>query len=67
MKIIKTKRASIFLSYYPLKQGLKQNDASSNYFWMPIFLSYYPLKQGLKQKLLTPVLPARENFYPTIH
>ena len=37
-----------FISYYPLKQGLKlqmmQYEAARNY----IFISYYPLKQGLK-------------------
>jgi len=41
---------SVFLSYYPLKQGLKlvMLRASKN---RRKFLSYYPLKQGLKLKL----------------
>ncbi len=41
--------SELFLSYYPLKQGLKRydNDVKAN---PPTqFLSYYPLKQGLKQ------------------
>ena len=37
-----------FLSYYPLKQGLKpEKQCCSKYNWKG-FLSYYPLKQGLK-------------------
>ena len=38
---------TIFLSYYPLKQGLKQ-DCLNLWYRTLIFLSYYPLKQGLK-------------------
>ena len=41
-------RKGIFLSYYPLKQGLKRKC----FCCFPVvrfkFLSYYPLKQGLK-------------------
>jgi len=38
----------VFLSYYPLKQGLKPVTVNDNDYKMEIFLSYYPLKQGLK-------------------
>jgi len=37
-----------FLSYYPLKQGLKHLAISFSLFFFLAFLSYYPLKQGLK-------------------
>ena len=40
---------SRFLSYYPLKQGLKQNDDHRIKWLRWLFLSYYPLKQGLKR------------------
>jgi len=39
---------SRFLSYYPLKQGLKQREIASSREQNFKFLSYYPLKQGLK-------------------
>jgi len=38
-----------FLSYYPLKQGLKPQGIRKKRKKNSIFLSYYPLKQGLKQ------------------
>ena len=38
-----------FLSYYPLKQGLKQLTNNFLIHSGQEFLSYYPLKQGLKQ------------------
>jgi len=38
----------LFLSYYPLKQGLKPHCSVSSSPSMVSFLSYYPLKQGLK-------------------
>jgi len=38
----------IFISYYPLKQGLKHFFISSLLTTFPSFISYYPLKQGLK-------------------
>jgi len=41
----------IFLSYYPLKQGLKRNTMASNKHKKILFLSYYPLKQGLKPSI----------------
>jgi len=41
-------RCGGFLSYYPLKQGLKQRNIYKNLTCCPSFLSYYPLKQGLK-------------------
>ncbi|HOQ78573.1 MAG TPA: hypothetical protein PLB65_08330, partial [Candidatus Cloacimonas sp.] len=37
-----------FISYYPLKQGLKQYTFSEGNSSWKIFISYYPLKQGLK-------------------
>jgi len=39
-----------FLSYYPLKQGLKHLDRILLPELESEFLSYYPLKQGLKPK-----------------
>jgi len=42
----------IFLSYYPLKQGLKLNQQARGRQSVPGFLSYYPLKQGLKPFLI---------------
>jgi len=42
----------IFLSYYPLKQGLKPPIVGLISRVAPEFLSYYPLKQGLKLKEL---------------
>ena len=38
----------VFLSYYPLKQGLKPGKQASILRNDWLFLSYYPLKQGLK-------------------
>ncbi len=37
-----------FISYYPLKQGLKPRAFSMQYEAWKEFISYYPLKQGLK-------------------
>jgi len=37
-----------FLSYYPLKQGLKRMPELAIPASLNSFLSYYPLKQGLK-------------------
>ena len=37
-----------FLSYYPLKQGLKHQSFKNCHWCDKKFLSYYPLKQGLK-------------------
>ena len=39
-----------FLSYYPLKQGLKPDMPLRELSAFEIFLSYYPLKQGLKPR-----------------
>ncbi len=39
----------LFLSYYPLKQGLKRIKHINYSVLNPKFLSYYPLKQGLKR------------------
>jgi len=38
-----------FLSYYPLKQGLKHVCPIGVFVNFIKFLSYYPLKQGLKR------------------
>ena len=57
---------SQFISYYPLKQGLKQGvatDADNK----PIFISYYPLKQGLKPEADENFPLYQKNLYPTIH
>jgi len=43
-----TDKSTIFLSYYPLKQGLKLEDGTIIPDDDIVFLSYYPLKQGLK-------------------
>ncbi len=56
-----------FISYYPLKQGLKPLGSNRNDNAPNEFISYYPLKQGLKpyrQKLLFRRL---SYLYPTIH
>jgi len=55
-----------FLSYYPLKQGLKHFFIINmkNYAW---FLSYYPLKQGLKRFktfLLSSLITRFLSYYP---
>jgi len=42
---------SRFLSYYPLKQGLKHMMTLLYAATIIVFLSYYPLKQGLKLTL----------------
>ena len=42
-------KGSKFLSYYPLKQGLKHVKNVPAEQVRNEFLSYYPLKQGLKQ------------------
>jgi len=41
-------RSSLFISYYPLKQGLKPALRVSITMYLILFISYYPLKQGLK-------------------
>ena len=56
-----------FLSYYPLKQGLKQLVSFQEYKMETKFLSYYPLKQGLKLACMVRRHTEAENFYPTIH
>ena len=38
----------LFISYYPLKQGLKHDTIAIAYKDADGFISYYPLKQGLK-------------------
>ena len=39
---------SAFISYYPLKQGLKRDNGDGFTYYREGFISYYPLKQGLK-------------------
>ena len=56
-----------FLSYYPLKQGLKLNSYFRKCNSFSEFLSYYPLKQGLKHPFaaVTPVTsPGFLSYYP---
>ncbi len=57
----------IFISYYPLKQGLKLLHSSSISQNGKKFISYYPLKQGLKQGSGNLSDNARIDLYPTIH
>ncbi len=40
----------VFISYYPLKQGLKRGYTNLWQGFYTQFISYYPLKQGLKQR-----------------
>ena len=56
-----------FLSYYPLKQGLKRERSLPHPAHPAQFLSYYPLKQGLKPKHLQVIQFRQKDFYPTIH
>ncbi len=55
--------SAVFLSYYPLKQGLKPDKvAKSECFHQP-FLSYYPLKQGLKRNTGAVILNIGNNIF----
>ena len=45
----------LFISYYPLKQGLKLNLNGIQAYYAFSFISYYPLKQGLKLFPLNPL------------
>jgi len=58
---------AIFLSYYPLKQGLKPEISQSMRSSGSKFLSYYPLKQGLKPHSEDTRRIRGIYFYPTIH
>ena len=40
----------LFISYYPLKQGLKPTSDIPISGGISEFISYYPLKQGLKPR-----------------
>ena len=42
----------VFISYYPLKQGLKRTLPGHHHRRRTGFISYYPLKQGLKRRTL---------------
>jgi len=42
--------SALFISYYPLKQGLKHIAKGCAVDSLVIFISYYPLKQGLKHR-----------------
>ncbi len=57
---VKTELKKQFLSYYPLKQGLKLPSAIMITYPFYIFLSYYPLKQGLKLKYIP--VPSKTAF-----
>ncbi len=56
-----------FISYYPLKQGLKQRTDKRIELILIAFISYYPLKQGLKQTIQIDGYNYILNLYPTIH
>ena len=57
-----------FISYYPLKQGLKLIDHIPKIWTISEFISYYPLKQGLKLAIHDIIqTPRHTNLYPTIH
>ena len=56
-----------FISYYPLKQGLKHFDVKNVPAEQVRFISYYPLKQGLKPSVYDSVVQVAQNLYPTIH
>jgi len=51
-----------FLSYYPLKQGLKWGIYIYVIGVLTVFLSYYPLKQGLKHNSQFRILASRCIF-----
>ena len=58
---------SVFISYYPLKQGLKRNRDYFGLWVSSIFISYYPLKQGVKHICSIAViiiLPSFISYYP---
>ena len=59
--------SAVFLSYYPLKQGLKPGCILLKLELESKFLSYYPLKQGLKHHYLPGTNFIQIDFYPTIH
>jgi len=54
------KEGSLFISYYPLKQGLKRRKREMKMERKMRFISYYPLKQGLK--LNTRIKPLQNIF-----
>jgi len=58
--------ANGFISYYPLKQGLKLRIIKLKK-GITAFISYYPLKQGLKLAMRQIETTLRSNLYPTIH
>ena len=51
-----------FLSYYPLKQGLKHGKIYDEAVPHLEFLSYYPLKQGLKHIDITKIISSCRIF-----
>ena len=56
-----------FISYYPLKQGLKLSSDLFSTYLIPAFISYYPLKQGLKLPRHADAEVSPLYLYPTIH
>ncbi len=62
-----TSRHTLFISYYPLKQGLKPNSTILPKLERTLFISYYPLKQGLKRIEALSDCVSAKNLYPTIH
>ncbi len=59
--------ATVFISYYPLKQGLKLYRDEEYHDNTKEFISYYPLKQGLKHTLRFEHEARHRYLYPTIH
>ncbi len=57
----------IFISYYPLKQGLKREYSIRQQERLAEFISYYPLKQGLKLCRTGIASELIVYLYPTIH
>ncbi len=56
-----------FISYYPLKQGLKPEIPDIGDPGAIQFISYYPLKQGLKRGNQQWFPSVSIDLYPTIH
>ena len=67
IKKVGKKKYAVFISYYPLKQGLKPNEEAMRDYYEIIFISYYPLKQGLKRSLppaVMSILGGFISYYP---
>ena len=51
-----------FISYYPLKQGLKRFFGMITTLLVSEFISYYPLKQGLKPSKMKQAMKRGTGF-----